>query len=221
MVTIPEAVERHIRLSPLLEEALREELINLSALARKLIPPLEEELLKPVGEGAVIMALRRLSKRLQETFPEPNRFCGLDFGSMTLRSPIVEFTFASSSSLLSKQKQLLHRLGERRDLFLTLTQGVREVTILLSAPWEETALEIFAGERLISTLKNLSAVTIQLSPDAVWTPGVHYTLLKELAWDRINVVEVVSTLNEFTILLQEDQVERAFARLKAVLNRHS
>ena len=160
MVTIPEAVERHIRLSPLLEEALREELINLSALARKLIPPLEEELLKPVGEGAVIMALRRLSKRLQETFPEPNRFCGLNFGSMTLRSPIVEFTFASSSSLLSKQKQLLHRLGERRDLFLTLTQGVREVTILLSAPGRRRPGNL-RGREVDLYVEEPSAVTIQ------------------------------------------------------------
>ena len=47
--------------------------------------------------------------------------------------------------------------------------------------------------------------------------GVHYTLLKQLAWHDINLVEAVSTYSEFTIVLRRDVVDRAFSVLMEFL----
>ncbi len=45
-------------------------------------------------------------------------------------------------------------------------------------------------------------------------PGVYSYILKALAWEGINVVEVVSTLNEFTIILEDKKIDSAFAVIK-------
>jgi hypothetical protein len=86
--------------------------------------------------------------------------------------------------------------------------------LMVSASLEKTALEIFAGERVVSKVRNLSAIVIRLAPSTVETPGVYYAILKRLAWQNLNVVDVVSTCTEFTIVVANDQIDRAFSALR-------
>ena len=64
MLSIATKVERIVMESAFLTEGLGRGLINLSELARQLQPQLESDLWKPVGQAAVVMALRRVSERL-------------------------------------------------------------------------------------------------------------------------------------------------------------
>jgi hypothetical protein len=43
---------------------------------------------------------------------------------------------------------------------------------------------------------------------------VYYAILKQLTWAGINVVEVVSTMTELTLLLEKTNVEKAFLVLR-------
>jgi aspartokinase len=70
------------------------------------------------------------------------------------------------------------------------------------------------AERIISELKNLSSITIRLPKSNVYSPGLYYFFLKALAWEGINVIEVVSTYTELTIVLENKDVDRAFSVLK-------
>jgi hypothetical protein len=44
----------------------------------------------------------------------------------------------------------------------------------------------------------------------------NYYIFNKLAWDGINVFEVVSTSNEITILLKDKDVDRAFTVIKQI-----
>ena len=216
MITVPEIVERIVTRTPFLEEALGKGFLNLSAVARHLRPQIEAELFKEVKEGAVVMGLRRLAARLQ---PHGNALAKVlrNMGDLTLRSGLVEFTFQTSAGLLDRQRQLLHVMARRRDSFVAMTQGVAEVTMIVSSSAARDVTRLFDGERLIARLDNLSAVTIRLPVKVVKIPGVHYAILKQLAWHDINVVEVVSTYTELSIVLANADVDRAFAVLKSFL----
>ena len=61
MKTIQEVVETTIRKTPFIEEALHEKLINVSSLARIILPEVSNVLKKNVKVGAVMMAINRLS----------------------------------------------------------------------------------------------------------------------------------------------------------------
>ncbi|MBO5902878.1 MAG: aspartate kinase, partial [Tidjanibacter sp.] len=71
----------------------------------------------------------------------------------------------------------------------------------------------FAEETKIAENHDLSLITVKLPSDNTICPGVYYYLFKELAWDSINVVEVISTTNEFTIVVGDDDIHRAFSIL--------
>ena len=49
-----------------------------------------------------------------------------------------------------------------------------------------------------------------LDKENIEISGIYYYLLKKLAWKGINIVEVISTTNEFTIILNDADVEIVF-----------
>lgn len=216
MITVPEVVARYVAQTPFLEEGLMRGWLNLTAVARELRPPIETELLKEVSEAAIVMALRRLAARRRPHRAATGKLLG-NLGELTLRSGLVEVTFQASEPLLDKQHQLMHQLARRRDRFVTFSQGVSEVTIILPQSAMRDVTRIFAGERVVARLDNLSALTVRLPAGVVTTPGVYYSVLKQLAWNDINVIEVVSTYTELTIVLANADVDRAFTALKAFL----
>jgi len=57
-----------------------------------------------------------------------------------------------------------------------------------------------------------------LPTDNVKIPGICYFLFQRLSWEGVNITEVISTSNEFTILMDEDQVDIAFKVIKDLKN---
>jgi len=213
MQTIASAVEMIIRDSPLLEECLAAGLLNLSAVARAIRPRVELEIMKKAGTAAVVMALRRLAPRLESKAGDPRGILRL-IRDITVRSNITEFTFRNSDTILQCQVRLLQRIRGEVDQFITCTQGVHEMTVMVHADYESVVEKVFQDEKRVSRLRNLAALGIHLTPKVVEVPGVYYAILKQLTWSGINVVEVVSTMTELTLVLEKKNVDKAFLVLK-------
>ena len=47
---------------------------------------------------------------------------------------------------------------------------------------------------------------------------MYYFVFQRLSWEGINIYEVISTSNEFTILVNEEQVDKAFRVVKNLKN---
>jgi len=212
MKSVADVLETIVSDSPFLEDGLAEGIVNLSALARKLRPRVEGELMKNVSDAALVMALRRMGPDLVRK-TKPSGGLRHHLQDLTVRSNLCELTFLKSDTLLEKQGRLLAEVAGRADRFVTFTQGVFEITTIFDSNLLEVAEEIFSGETILSRLEQLAGITIRLSPETVYTPGVHYSILKQLALRGINVVEEVSTYTEYTIIIERDLVDRAFSIL--------
>ena len=46
--------------------------------------------------------------------------------------------------------------------------------------------------------------------------GLYYKIFKRLAWDNVTLYEIISTTNEFTILVEEHLVDKAFSIIKGL-----
>jgi hypothetical protein len=213
MRRISDLVEEQVRTSPFLEAALAEGIINHSALARRLKRPIEQALLRKVSEPAVMMALRRLGPRLGRRALKPTR-AEPAMAELTVRSDLVEFTYHRSATIRTQQRRLLARLERHPDAFVTYTQGVTQAMLIVGTAFEPVVEEIFVDEHRVAVLRHLSAVVIRLTPAVVKTPGAYYQILKQLAWQNVNVIDVVSTYTELTIVIEDGQVAVAFAALR-------
>ncbi len=213
MITIAELVAEYVRSSPYIEEALANDLINLSSLARQIQPTLEQKLYKSVQTGAIVMALKRLSAQLPQQ-QSPLKQVLSEIKDLTVRSNIMEFTFANSLTLAQKQAALMQVVSSSPNSFLTISDGVFECSLFCSANLAEDIKRIFEGEILRSHKEKLSSITLILPESATYVPGVYYSILKYLAWEGINFIEVISSFTELTIFLEEQNVDKAFSVLK-------
>ena len=213
MITVPEVVNHIIKRVPLVEEGLAQGIINLSAFARIIRPKVQQRLLKNVQLGAIVMALKRRGQHLKTSREQTNTILQ-NLQDITIRSNLAEFTYTNSDSIIEKQQQLLKKVSGQRNLFLTVTHGVFETTIIVSSFLSDDLQKIFQGETLRSKFENLSAITLLLPKETVFIPGVYYAILKTLAWEGINIIEVVSNYTELTIILEKDCIDQAFSALK-------
>ncbi|MEX0275721.1 MAG: aspartate kinase [Flavobacteriaceae bacterium] len=214
MKTISSVVEKYIKKKPFLQSALAQGIINLTSLSRIIRPSIEEELGKEVRNGAIVMALKRLSTDLE--FRATHRIVKVlkDIGEITVRSSLTDFTFLVSDTILENQTLLLKEVNKNKDVFYTSSRGVNELNIVVSNSLDATVEELFKSERRTQKAENLSSITVKLPAENVSVPGIYYFIFQRLAWEGIILYEVISTTNEFTILVNEDQVDIAFKTIK-------
>ena len=95
-----------------------------------------------------------------------------------------------------------------------MVRGVFESNLVVGASLCDLVENYFSKEDCKLIQRDLSAVTLALPSNNTTEVGFYYQIMKYIAWEGINVREVISTTNEFTIIVGEDDVDRAFATLK-------
>ena len=63
-----------------------------------------------------------------------------------------------------------------------------------------------------------NVISIKLPVENVTIPGVYYFVFQRLSWEGININQVISTSNEFTVIVNEHQVDKAFKVIKNLKN---
>jgi len=218
MKTISSVVERYIKTKPFLLSALSEGIINLTSLSRNMMPELEQELGKEVKQGAVVMALKRISEELDFQLNHKILKVLKNIGEITVRSSLIDFTFAVSDSILDKQAMLISDINKQNGIFYTSSRGVNETNIVVSNSVGQLVDQHFVGEKLIQKLENLASITVKLPKENISIPGIYYFIFQRLAWEGVIINEVISTSNEFTILVSEEEVDVAFKVIKDLKN---
>lgn len=213
MKTIQEAVETTIRKTPFIEEALHEKLINVSSLARLILPEVSQLLKKEVKVGAVMMAINRLSPANELRVRKNIKRLALDLGDVIVRSDLCDYTFRNTPSLLKEIAKILSKSADSNDYFLTVSQGIFETNIVTSKNIQPLVEEIFKKETLINNVNDLASITIKLPEGNLEQSGIYYFILKQFAWANIAVQEVISTTHEMTIVVKQRDVNETFALL--------
>lgn len=213
MISTQQVVEDLVRQVPFLENALAEDIVNYSSLSRVFKPKIEERLLKDIKEGSIVMALKRVSVKLKGKLQKNENILGM-LADITIRSNLVDYTFYDSSTLTGAVHKIIERTERRKDIFITISHGVSQVTVVASQALVPDIKEIFKNESSICQIEGLSSITVRIPLEATKMPGVLYSILKVLAWNGISLIEMISTFTELTIVLETKDIEKAFSLLK-------
>ena len=218
MKTISSEVSAYIKTKPFLSIALSQDIINLTSLARQIQPEIEKSLRKPAKSGAIVMALKRISDT--QEFITTHRIVRVlkNMGDITVRSSLVDYCFKISETLLPAQANFLNQIETSKNVFFTTSRGVGECNIIVSEELSSTIESVFINEVCLEKTHDLSAISIKLPTENVTIPGIYYFIFQRLSWEGVNINEVISTSNEFTILMDEDSVNIAFQVIKDLKN---
>ena len=213
MDRLSKIIDKLINQSPFIQEAISEGLINISSLARKLNPDIQKVLGKEVSDSAIIMAIKRMPPGANQKIELKIKNFMRELGDLIVRSNLVKYTYKNYVGISQDQAKFLAQIKDISDNFYTVSRGVSETTIITNAQFADKIQAMFQQESLISEMSNLSAITMKLPEINTEISGVYYYLLKKIAWEGINLAEVISTTNEFTVVVDTKTVSHTFTVL--------
>jgi hypothetical protein len=219
VIKISEHVNQIISSSPFMLEALADGLVNVSSLARKIQPDVEKAAGKEVNSSAIVMAINRMPLGDLLHLDKNLRLFFRKMTDISVRSGLLDYTFLNSETLLTRQVELLNAISEAAKVFYSFSQGVSETTIVISESMGEKLEEIFHNEKMLLKEKDLCSISLMLPEGNQAIYGVYYYILKELALNGINLVEMISTSNEYTIVLSNRDLDKAFSLLMGLRHR--
>ncbi|MDP6600498.1 MAG: hypothetical protein QF798_03630 [Candidatus Woesearchaeota archaeon] len=218
MVTVSHLVKKIVSENTFLLEAMCKNLISYGNLAEQLKPEIERELQKKVKESAIIMALRRYEEELQDFDKKIKKFKFQ--GEIIVRTNIIDFNIVKSSNLLNKIKNLYSLVNFGKGDTLNIILGSNEVSIVTNEKYKDKLPNFLKGEKILNKEFDLVALTIVFEgKNFLTTPGVIFTAIRRLAWEQINIYEIVSTMTELTFILGKKDSMKAYNALQEFVSK--
>lgn len=207
MLKISDAVEKTVVEDDIALEALRLNILNLSAYAMKVRGEVEERTHKPVKTGSIVVALSRLAGKMKLLSPlRPN----VRIIDLAIKAPLSELAY-------EKTRENLENIGSFRQVssseaeFLTITQGVGELTIVCSQDLKPKVVSHMRSKP-VGQYDELGSITVRFNEgEYIEEPNMIYSLVSEVAKKRINLIEIVSTFTELSFIVRKPDIERTVA----------
>ena len=218
MVTVSHIVKKIVSEQAFVEEALGKGIISIANLAEHMLPKVEQELGKKVKHAAVVMALRRYSEEISSRRTKIKSF---DYnGELIIKTNICDFTFVKSTSLMTRLKTIHNLVNFERGDTLNVILGNNEVSIIISEKYVDKLAKFMSGEKILNKEHELVALTIIFKSDNFTeTPGVIFNVVRKLAWENINIYEIVSTMTELTFILNKKDSMKAYDVLQEMVSK--
>ena len=214
MVTISQIVGKLVDERVYIQESMNKEIISFALLAKQLQPEVEEEIGKKVKKHAIEMALRRYSEQVKEK----HKTVKFNYSSdIIMKTKICDIAVSRSPTLLSKLKKLYDIIDFEKGDNLNIIQGNGEVSIVTNERYKEKFLNNLKGEKILNIEQDLISLTMTFSKEFLYTPGVIFNIIRNIAWENINIFEVVSTNTEFTVILHKNDAMKAYKSLEKLI----
>jgi aspartokinase len=211
MATTSLLVQQHVRERPLLQEALIEGIVSYANLAEKLHPHIERMLNKKVKHSAIVMALRRYSETLQRAERTTTRLKH----ELVIKTSLCDIAVQKTASLMEKLRHIDRLVRYDKGDSLNIVHGNYETSIVVNQKYQKEILERLSGEQIIAVRGSLVAVAMTFSAKFYDTPGIVAKYTRALAWENINVIEIVSTYTELAFIIAEHDLTKAYEVLSA------
>ena len=217
MVTISHIVQKLINDRIFIQEPMSKGIVSFSSLAEQLKPEVEKELNKKVKAHAIVMALRRYA----ETLKKEHKEISFDYSSeIILKTDMCDIALLRSSTLLKKLKSFYDVIDFEKGDILNIIYGRHEVCVVTNERYRKKLLSLMKDEKILNMENNLVSLTLTYSKDFLHTPGVIFNVVRNLAWENINIFEIVSTNTELTFILHKNDAVKGYKVLeKLVENR--
>lgn len=208
MLSIPEAVQQTIEKDGFLHFGLANGVLNLSKTARFIKPLIEARTKKSVSIAAVTMALSRL-KTLKKRANVQLKRVKLD--SINIAKNLAEITYERTAENISALEKVEKEVRKNNG-YIVITFGTSELTVIVE---EKFLLDIKHGMPMSPKviLKELVAVGAKFDEGYIPHVGMVYTLIQQLTFQNINVIEFSSTYTELVFYLNKKDMKLAFDTL--------
>lgn len=214
MVTVSRIVEKMVKENPSLEIALSKDIVSYSKLARYLREEVEKEFGKKATDAAISVALKRLKERSGRLYERKGEFYALEINTS---SNLMELTVGKTSRLPQIMKSIYEFPELEEGCIMHAVHGNNQTTFVFTSRLEKRMKSLLTGEKVVSEIPGLAQLSIKFDEKMFQAPGFIVYVLKELAWNNIGIVEIVSTYTELIIIVKEGDLLNAYKIVRDML----
>ncbi len=208
MLKISTVVEDIVSTSEFALEGLQNGCLNLSAYASKILPLVEAKTKKPVKVGSIVASLRRMGA--QSAVSQKPFSPHVDAHNLLGRSGLAEITYTKTPENQELISKLYADAKFTSAQFFVVTLGLGEISIITTEELAEDIKKLFGSQKPKLFKKNLASLSMQTGVAGIDTPNQFYTIIKQFALQRINIVEFVTTYTELSFILDQKDLKQAF-----------
>ncbi len=212
MINIATLVEDILTHDDVALAAARKGWLNFSSYARSIQPQIRDGLMKDVQEGSIVTALSRLAATHAQQ--EQSEIGPDTIQSLAVHSNLEGITYERSELVSAKIRETYNQIKAGNKTFLTVTQGINEITILAEAQVAQVFRDKLKDASKIYDKRNLVGITVKFALGNLEIPNLIFALTRRLAYKSINIIEIVSTATELTYVIEKRDLAAALEQLQ-------
>lgn len=211
-VSTAAVVRDYIDTHPSIKDGMRMGIINLSALARKIM---EETGIK--SEEAALMACRRYELDPKSRINEEAILKVLRRSKLEIRTKVVTMTVRPSWHMYGKLEKMMSAMRGREGA-MHVIQGTAGVTLIMDGAVAREVREILGEDEILKEGKDLVELIVN-SPDVIEdVPGILSFLASSLSSKGINFLEVISCYKDTMFVIEQKDMMAAFDTLNQIIS---
>lgn len=215
MVTVSHIVNKIVDEKVYLQEAITKGIVSYGSVAKRLKPDIEKELKKEVAHYAIVAALRRYAEKLDVRFRE------IKFDSknseVNLKTNIIDITVQKTPALFDKLKKIYDIIHFDQGDILHIIYGRNTVSIVTNERYKAEIARFLQFEKIINIEEKLVALSFAIDKDLVKTPGVLFQIIRNFAWESINIMEIISIDLEMIFVVKEENAVVGYKALQRLI----
>jgi hypothetical protein len=215
MVTISHLVHKMVDEKVYLQEAIGKGIASYGSVAKRLKPEIEKELKKEVAHYAVVAAIRRYAERLNKRFEDIT--FDASSSEVNLKTNIVDITVQKTTCLFDKLKKIYDVIHFDQGDILHIIYGRNTVSIVTNERYREQICRFLQFEKVVEVKENLVALFFSIDKKLVKTPGVLFQILRNFAWESININEIISIDLEMIVVVDEKDAVLGYKALQRLI----
>lgn len=208
-ININREVSRIIDNDSAIRKNLLDNLINISALARKIAK--EHNLQHNID--AIISAIRRYEGSAEKKESMSRIYALLKDSKLSTHTRLISILLKKKGSVRKKLAELYAKIDFEGGDTMKIFEVTKYIKIVMDEKNTSLSKKIFDDDEIVETTNKLGEISINYNSDVTKIPGVFATLSNELASNQISIVDSMICYSEHLIIVHEKDLEKAFITL--------
>ena len=202
-------VKRELQSDLYLLEILKDDLVNVSALSRKLLPRIKAENSKATIES-ISIAIKRYVEQEKKSKISGTLKKVIANTQLSTKNDIIHATFKRNQNVVNQISKISGKIKWDDDEIFFVNQGSEEITVILDKK-NKNLLED-CKQYAAEYTKNLAILSLKESfqMEGRDIPGLYSYFINQISRNGINIIEIVSTLSQLTFVVRENDIIKAY-----------
>ena len=204
---------------PAIKKAFSRGLINTSALAKYIIKETDSD----ASMDAVVMSIKRNIQDIGGGSEEKSLSVNevIKDVKFRLKSKVGSVILAKDPSTFSLMSDVLNCIDYCGTETFRLVNGIQTIELIVDDRNLDKIASIFTKDKIIKVKKELGEISLALPPSVEYTVGVFSTIINELSVHNINIFKTITTLNEFFVYVDEEDLSKSYDLLFQLYRKRS